>query len=190
MVKLSLMLAGSTHGQKAKGASSAIPALFCRHEANEGDEVMKSVDLLCIDDRLPALEHRKAALEPHGYNVKVASSGPVAMKILQEAPVSAVLLEYRFEGMDVEAVACQIKRRFPSQPIILLSGYAEVPERMLWLVDEYVMKSEMPAGLVNIIERLTSQSVSAPAGASGPQGFVRREDERRDETWRRATVAA
>jgi hypothetical protein len=29
-----------------------------------------------------------------------------------------------------------------------------MPERMLWLVDEYVMKSELPERLVPIIERL------------------------------------
>ena len=46
--------------------------------------------------------------------------------------------------MDAEAVACHIKHRFPNLPIILLSAYREMPERILWLVDEYVMKSELP----------------------------------------------
>jgi len=69
--------------------------------------------------------------------------------------VAAVLLEYKTEGIDAEAVACHIKQRFPSLPIILLSAYAEMPERILWLVDEYVMKSELPERLVPIIERAT-----------------------------------
>jgi len=56
--------------------------------------------------------------------------------------------------MDAEAVACHIKQRFPKLPIILLSAYAEMPERILWLVDEYVMKSELPERLVPIIERV------------------------------------
>jgi len=38
-------------------------------------------------------------------------------------------------------------------PIILLSAYSEMPERILWLVDEYVLKSEFPKRLVPIIER-------------------------------------
>ncbi|HZW92853.1 MAG TPA: hypothetical protein VFF64_07865 [Candidatus Eremiobacteraceae bacterium] len=67
--------------------------------------------------------------------------------------MAAVLLEYKHEGMDVEAVACHIKQRFPDLPIILLSAYCEMPERILWLVDEYVMKSELPERLVPIIER-------------------------------------
>jgi CheY-like chemotaxis protein len=75
------------------------------------------------------------------------------MKMLEETLVDAVLLEYKQEGMDAEAVACHIKQQFPKLPIILLSAYSEMPERILWLVDEYVMKSELPERLVLIIER-------------------------------------
>lgn len=114
---------------------------------------MESPTVLCIDDLLQVLELRKATLESHGYCVKVASSSHAAMKMLEEASVTAVLLEYKLEGMDAEAVAHHIKQRFPNVPIILLSAYSEMPERILWLVDEYVMKSELPERLVPIIER-------------------------------------
>ena len=109
--------------------------------------------VLYIDDRPQMLELRKATLEPEGYCVKIASTGYAAIKMLEEASVVAVLLEYKQEGMDAEAVACHIKQRFPNLPIILLSAYSEIPGRILWLVDEYVMKSEMPERLMLIIER-------------------------------------
>jgi CheY-like chemotaxis protein len=109
--------------------------------------------VLCIDDRPEVLELRKAALESHGYRVKIASSGYTAMKMLDETSFAAVLLEYKEEGMDAEAAACHIKQRFRNLPIILLSAYSDTPPRILWLVDEYVMKSEMPEGLVRAIER-------------------------------------
>jgi response regulator RpfG family c-di-GMP phosphodiesterase len=111
--------------------------------------------VLCINDLPQVLELRKATLESHHYCVKIASSGYMAMKILEETPVAAILLEYKTEGMDAEAVAYQIKQRFPKLPIILLSAYSDMPERILWLVDEYVLKSELPEGLVRIIERET-----------------------------------
>ena len=116
---------------------------------------MNSPIVLCINDRPQSLELRKATLESHGYCVTIASSGPTAMKILEESSVAAALLEYKLEGMDTEAVAvaCHIKQRFPNLPIILVSVYSEVPERILWLVDEYVMKSELPERLVPIIKR-------------------------------------
>jgi CheY-like chemotaxis protein len=81
---------------------------------------MDSPTVLCIDDRPQALELRKVTLESHGYCVKIASNGYTAMKMLEETSVAAVLLEYKHEGMDVEAVACHIKQRFPNLPIILL----------------------------------------------------------------------
>ena len=117
---------------------------------------MEHPTVLCIDERLPVLELRKATLESHGYCVKIASSGYAAMKILEETSVAAVLMEYKLEGMDAEAVACHIKQRFTNLPIVLLSAYSEMPERILWLVDEYAMKSELPEGLVRMIERVTS----------------------------------
>jgi hypothetical protein len=46
--------------------------------------------------------------------------------------------------MDVEAVACHIKKRFPELPIILLSAYCEMPARIPWLADDYIVKGETP----------------------------------------------
>jgi CheY-like chemotaxis protein len=122
--------------------------------------------VLCIDDLPQALELRKATLESHGYCVKLASSTYAAIKVLEQASVAAVLLEYKLEGIDAEAVACHIKQRFPDLPIVLLSAYSEPPERILWLVDEYVMKSELPDRLVPIIERAYKPRAFPRAGAA------------------------
>src|SRR4249919_204860 len=99
---------------------------------------MESPTLLCIDDRPEVLGLRKATLESQGFCVKIAVCGHSAIKILEENRISAVLLEYKQEGMDAEALAYQIKHRFPALPVILVSAYAEMPERILWLVDQYV----------------------------------------------------
>ena len=110
------------------------------------------------------LELRKSTLETRGYSVKVASSGYKssgykAIKALEETLVAVVLLEYKQEGLDAEVVAWHIKQRFPNLPIILLSAYSQMPERILWLVDEYVMKSELNERLVLIIERADSPAL-------------------------------
>jgi two-component system, NtrC family, response regulator AtoC len=123
---------------------------------------MDSLTVLYIDDLPQALEHRKAILESHGYRVRIASSSRPALNVLEETPVAAVLLEYKQEGLDAEAVACHIKQRFPHLPIVLLSAYAEMPERILWLVDEYVMKSELSERLVPILERAMRPHRLAP----------------------------
>lgn len=110
--------------------------------------------LLCIDDRLPLLQLRKTTLEKRGFSVLTATNARTALAMLANAGVAAVLLEYKSEGIDAEAVALHIKQRFPHEPIVLLSAYSELPERVLWLVDEYVMRSEPVEGLVQVIERV------------------------------------
>ena len=111
--------------------------------------------LLCIDDRPQMLQVRKTNLEPLGYSVITASSAPTAIATLEKMTVDAVLVEYKSEGMDAEAVAFHIKQRFPNQPIVLLSAYSDMPERILWLVDEYVVRSEPPERLAQIIQEVT-----------------------------------
>ena len=83
-------------------------------------------------------------------------------------PVAAVLIEYKSEGIDPEAIALHIRQRFPKQAIILLSAYHDLPERILWLVDEYVMRSEPLAGLVQVIERVTRPVANKPSGFDKP----------------------
>ncbi len=117
--------------------------------------------ILCIDDRPHFLQLRKAALESLGYSVALASSTGPAITLLQETAMSAVLIDYKGEGMDTEAVAFHIKQRFPHQPIILLSAYSDMPERILWLVDEYVMRSTSLDGLAQVIERVIRKPQSA-----------------------------
>ena len=113
--------------------------------------IMNSPVVLCIDDLPQVLALRKATLEPHGYCVKLALSGSAAIELLEETKVAAVLLEYKQEGIHAEAIAGHIKQRFPNLPIVLLSAHADTPERILWLVDEYVMRSELPQGLVSAV---------------------------------------
>ncbi len=115
---------------------------------------MLSPVLLCIDDRPQLLQLRKASLETLGYSVATAASVPAALAVLQDTAVAAVLVDYKSEGMDAEAVAYHVKQRFPSQPVILLSAYSEMPERILWLVDEYVMRSEPLNRLAEAIGRV------------------------------------
>ena len=116
---------------------------------------MDSLIVLCIDDRPQVLELRKTALASYNFAVETALSGYAAIQMLEGRSVDAVLLEYKQEGLDADAIACQIRQRFPNLPIILLSAYVDMPERVLWLVDEYVMKSELPEGLVRAVERVT-----------------------------------
>jgi hypothetical protein len=81
--------------------------------------------------------------------------------------VVALLLEYKLEGIDAEAIAWHINQRFPKLPMMLLSACSEMPERILWLVDAYVIKSEMPEGLIPISNERTNGEMSPANVADG-----------------------
>jgi DNA-binding response OmpR family regulator len=117
--------------------------------------------VLCINDQVPILNLRKMSLERNGFAVETASTISAALKLLEKGSVAVVLLEYKREGMDAEAVAFQIKRRFPAIPILLLSAYSDMSERILWLVDEYVMKSTPIDQLVGVITRMVRSQAAA-----------------------------
>ena len=115
---------------------------------------MSSPVLLCVDDRPDVLQVRKSSLESLGYSILTATGTAAAIALLRRTRVAAVLMQYKREGLDAEAVAYYIKQRFPHQHIILLSGYLDIPERVLWLVDEYIANSEYPQKLRRVVERL------------------------------------
>jgi CheY-like chemotaxis protein len=127
---------------------------------------MPQPTLLCVDDRPLLLQLRQAMLEDHGYAVVTANDAPTALAQLRTLAIAAVILEYKSAGMDAEAVAWLIKRKFPKQRVVLLSAYSDVPERVLWLVDEYVMRSEPLDGLLHVIERVTGPATAKSARAA------------------------
>jgi len=116
---------------------------------------MRSRVLLCVDDSPQLLQVRKVYFEHLGFSVVTATTVPTALVLLEKMAIDAVLMDYKPEGMDSEAVALHIKHRFPQQPIVLLSAFSEMPQRILWLVDEYVMRGEPPERIVQVIDKLT-----------------------------------
>lgn len=110
--------------------------------------------LLCVDDRPEWLKIRKNTLESLGYSVVTATDTLTAMQMLETIPIAAVLVEYELEGIDAEAVALHVKQKLPNQPIILLSAHPEIPDRTLWLVDDYLLYSQLNL-LPESIKRVT-----------------------------------
>jgi CheY-like chemotaxis protein len=114
--------------------------------------------LLYIDDLAHKLTLRRSILESRGFSIQTAASGTAALRILEQVPVAAVLLEYKQEGMDAQAVAFLIKQCFSNLPIVLLSAYSEMPAQVLWCCDDYVLKGATTEELVCTIKRLTNSN--------------------------------
>ena len=110
--------------------------------------------ILCVDDERNGLEGRKMLLEETGCKVLVATSGVEALQLFSSHPIDLVLIDYHMPGMNGDVVAEHMKAGQPDVPIALLSADDEPPERALRWVDAFVSKSESPANLLQIVERM------------------------------------
>jgi DNA-binding response OmpR family regulator len=76
--------------------------------------------LLVEDD--PDTQWRLARmLAVHGARVVGTSSGEAALAVIEQWPADIVLIDQSLPGMDGLEVARQIRRKFPSMPVVLMS---------------------------------------------------------------------
>jgi CheY-like chemotaxis protein len=110
--------------------------------------------VLCIDDSREGLATRKLILELKGCSVVTATDGQTGLDLIASNQIDAVILDYRMPGLSGEDVAREIKSRWPSLPIIMLSGYPEVPKSAKDLTDAFVVKGAPLDFLLSELDRL------------------------------------
>ncbi|MBV8476321.1 MAG: response regulator [Acidobacteria bacterium] len=119
---------------------------------------MYGKQLLCVDDDPEAMQIRKLLLESNGYSVMTANSGEEALTLLRQANrVDLVLMDYLMPGMNGDELAEHLRQRFPSLPIVAVSGVDELPDRLLKNVDANVPKGHDPERLLSAITEALSR---------------------------------
>jgi CheY-like chemotaxis protein len=107
--------------------------------------------VLCIDDNQDLLDCEKAFLESFGYTVLTAPSGGQGLELAALHPVDVVIVDYFMPDMNGQDVAIEMKRLQPRAPIIMLSGAADLPEKVLEWVDAFVAKDRLASQLLPAI---------------------------------------
>lgn len=82
--------------------------------------------LLCVDDEPNVLQALKRLLRNEPYCLFTASSGPEALKILEENPVQVIMTDQRMPGMSGTELLAEVRKKYPDTIRIVLSGYTEV----------------------------------------------------------------
>ena len=112
--------------------------------------------ILCVDDNAEGLAVRKALLEASSYETLTATDGPTGIELAERHDIDIVVLDYEMPGMDGEEVALILKNRWPTLPIIVLTGDCErIPDRLLQLANKCIDKSESPSVLLSELQRLS-----------------------------------
>jgi signal transduction histidine kinase len=84
--------------------------------------------VLVVDDDPLVVASTTAMLEDIGHIVMEAPSGARALELLQQgAAVDVVITDHAMPGMTGSELARQIRQSWPGLPIILATGYAELP---------------------------------------------------------------
>jgi CheY-like chemotaxis protein len=84
--------------------------------------------IVAVDDDPLVLMNTTAMLEDLGHTVIDAISGPEALQKLSDAgPVDLVITDHAMPSMTGSQLAQQIRARWPALPVVLATGYAELP---------------------------------------------------------------
>jgi len=108
-----------------------------------------------VDDDPLVTESTAAMLEDLGHVVIEALSGARALDMLRlGAKVDIVVTDHAMPGMTGTELARQVKQLWPSLPVILATGYAELPngeDPGLPRLSKPYVQAEMAAQIANVI---------------------------------------
>ena len=126
------------------------------------ERALPSLAILVVEDDPIVLENTAAMLEEKGHRVVQASSGDGALRILHKEPaIDLVLTDYAMPGMSGLQLARAIRLKWPEMPIILATGYAELPVTA-GLSVQRLNKPFSEAALVHVIGRVVGTPQERP----------------------------
>jgi CheY-like chemotaxis protein len=92
----------------------------------------QSFAVLLVDDDPMVMSGTSAMLQDLGHRVVTAPSAAVALDLMRaDTPVDLVITDHAMPGMTGTDLAKHIREMRPDMPIILATGYAEVPSNLI-----------------------------------------------------------
>jgi len=117
--------------------------------------------VLLVDDEPIVRDSLSEWLNGEGYEVTAAEDGYKALKIVQERPFDAVVLDLRIPGIDGLEVLKRVKSTYSNLPVIIITAYPTVDntaEAMRHGASDYLTKPFQPPDLVRAIDKVTKKA--------------------------------
>ncbi|MDU0306999.1 hybrid sensor histidine kinase/response regulator [Rhizobium sp. 10PS4] len=92
------------------------------------DNAARRLRIVAVDDDGLVLMNTTLMLEDLGHTVFEAMAGPEALDILRKQQVDLVICDHAMPRMTGAQLAQAIRSEWPDIPIILATGYAEIPQ--------------------------------------------------------------
>ncbi|NWK76731.1 sigma 54-interacting transcriptional regulator [Aquitalea sp. LB_tupeE] len=138
--------------------------------------MMHAGRVLLVDDDADLLHLLGLRLEAAGYLVDKAASAEAALSALAVRRADVLLTDWRLPGMDGMALFEQVKRSYPSLPVIILTAHGTVPDAVEAVsrgVFGYLVKPFDSAALLSKVSQ--ALQLSAPALSHDDQDAWRAE---------------
>jgi CheY-like chemotaxis protein len=88
----------------------------------------KPLNILAVDDDALVLMNTAMMLEDLGHSVHEVTNGKAALAVLESGePIDLVISDHAMPGMTGSQLALAIHMIWPNMPVILATGYAELP---------------------------------------------------------------
>jgi DNA-binding NtrC family response regulator len=95
-------------------------------EGEVGVDAAKGHKILIMEDETSVAEGMQRILEEQGYEVNLAFTGLSAMDTLREKEVDLLVADLRLPDMDGMKVVREVKERWPSTKVIVITAYPSV----------------------------------------------------------------
>ena len=127
-----------------------------------------------VDDNEKSSRLLTSVLEASGFRV-IAEHDPVdALSLCKRTSFDLALLDYEMPGMTGSQLAQEIKFLVPDAPIVLISGYAELPATELVFIDAHFGLGTSLDDLLWTMRALTGVELAAVVG--GHRRILQRAD--------------
>ncbi|HEX3855981.1 MAG TPA: response regulator [Verrucomicrobiae bacterium] len=103
--------------------------------------------ILVVDDEPSVCMSIKMLLVYDGHKVQTVDSGEAALTVLEQDRFDLIITDYSMQGMKGAQLAALVKQRWPDQPIIMITAFA----------DEFTIHGKPPEGVDFVISKPFSQ---------------------------------
>jgi len=123
--------------------------------------------ILVVDDEPFVCDAVKLMLAFDGHEVETANSGKQALSILEKSKFDLVITDYAMPAMRGDELAAAVKARFPGQPVVMITAYAEMLQAsgnplpgVDWVISKPFLLEDLRRAVAKVLPDKTS-----PAGA-------------------------
>jgi len=121
--------------------------------------------VLIVEDSHPMQRTLRRLFETDSLEVEIAGDGISALEMFKKRVPRVVVLDLKLPGLSGKEVCRAFKAYMPSVPIVIVSAYAQVEDKVLLLelgADDYVTKPFSPRELLARVRRAMRRNGAAP----------------------------